>query len=671
MQSIEYSRRSFLRLSLVSLAGIAAAAACSQAPQVVEKEVTREVVKEVEKEVEKEVTQVVEKLVTAAPTEMKEAPELLGLVAAGKLPPLAERLPEKPLVFGVDVPLSEDFGIGKYGGTMYVSGTQIGHVREKYMLQANNSVTELLPDVAESYELSEDKKTLTFHLRKGMKWSDGSAFTADNFMFWWENEANNKELSPAGPPAHWKVGNEWSKFVKVDEHTLQIQFPAGYRPAMNLASNWQTLIMFIARPEYCYKWHVATNPDAEALAKEEGFDDWTQAYLFHSTNQRNCADVNIPSIGSFVETEIATDHSLFTRNPYSYEVDAEGNQLPYADSIYAIVADTKVATTKAVAGEFSVYRANAVDIPVFKENEAKGGFSVYQWKSPDGSDAQIAFNLNDKDPVLRAVFQDVRFRQAMSLAINREEINNTFFFGLGTIIQSTVSPNASYYKEEWGKAFIAYDPDQANALLDEMGLEWDAAHSLRLRPDGQPLQVVITWGYPSNGGAICELLKEYWSACGVGLEIREGGDYGLYTTKGSANEYSCTMWASDRTDELRCYLPGLQTKFNPLAEMYYAIEWERWHVSGGTEGEEPPAEWQEHFKNLDAWFMAVTDEDYQKYAELVWQFYSDQLVCIGLLGYGPVPIIVKNSLKNVPQVANIGDATNHFKTSYPQLWYFE
>jgi len=553
---------------------------------------------------------------------------------------------------------------------MYVNQLPFGHIREKYMMQANNATTDIFPYVAESWEVGEGYRSITFKLRKGMKWSDGSPFTVDNYMWYWENECLNPDLLPAGPAGYWYVNDTLTKFVKVDDFTLRLEFGGPYRPVLNLASNWQTLVMFIARPDYVKKWHIAENPDANELAKSEGFDDWTQAYLFHSSNQRNCADVNIPSVGTVVETEIETDHSTYTRNPYCFEVDAEGNQLPYFDAVYSYKLDAKVAATKAVAGEFGVYRASPADIPVLQQNAASAGYRVLQWQSADGADAQVSFNLNDKDPVLRAIFQDLRFRQAMSIAINRQEINEICFFGLGQPIQSTVSPNASFYKPEWSTAFAEYDPERANALLDEMGLEWDAAKKNRLRPDGQPLKVIITWGYPAQGNEISELLREYWEACGVGVEIREGGDYGLYTTKGNANEIQVSMWSSDRIDELRLYLPGTQTKFNPLAEMFYAMEWERWHINPET-GEEPPQEWKDFYEDYDAWFMAETEEEYKRLAERVFQFYSDQLVCIGLIGYGPVPIVARNELKNIPTVARIGDATNHFGTSLPQLWYLD
>jgi peptide/nickel transport system substrate-binding protein len=255
----------------------------------------------------------------------------------------------------------------------------------------------------------------------------------------------------------------------------------------------------------------------------------------------------------------------------------------------------------------------------------------------------------------------------MSLAINREEINDTLYFGKAMIIQSTISPECTFYKEEWGKAYVEYDPDQANALLDEMGLAWDAAKQWRLRSDGKPLGIVLQYNQEFPGAAY-ELVREYWEAVGMQVEIR-AIERSLYSTRDDANELDLGVWHSDRIEEIRCYMPR-STKFEPDS-MGYANEWAAWRNSDGAEGEEPPQEWQDQFALMDEWYTAATDEAYHDLAQQVWQFFSDQLVLIGTVGYPPQPALIKNGLKNVPEFAYRGDGANHLKTAWPQIWWWD
>ncbi len=666
------TRRDFIRLSTIGVAGALASACVQMTPEVIEKTV------EVEKEVEKEVI----KEVTPTPSPIHEAPELYGLVQAGELPPLEERLPATPkvrdMVNGTDGVHTGE--IGQYGGTLYQVAMGVGqffdiwHAREMYMLHPNNECNEVFPEVAEAYEFSDDYTELTFHLRKGLKWSDGAPFTVDDILFWWEEEQWNEEIRPEGPFGWWKVGGEWTVFEKVDDFTVKLKFPKPFRPALSQASNWQTLYHLFSQPaHYVKQWHIKFNPDADRLAQEEGYDHWWQAYNYHQNSFWNQGDTNIPEMGPWVADEFTTTYEIFKRNPYFFEVDPEGNQLPYIDEVYVyVVEDRELMTAKAVTGELSSYivHAEVRNMPLFKENEESGGYKTLEWvQSLAGHNGSFRFNLNHKDPVLREIFQDVRFRQAMSLALNREEINEKIYFGKGRIIQATVSPDCSYYKDAWGNAFIEYDPDGANELLDEMGLAWDADNQWRLRSDGDPLAIVMQYNQEFPG-AIFELIRDYWEAVGVKVELRPI-ERSLFETRHEANELDLVVWHIDRMEEIRCYMRGA-TKFNPDD---YATEWWTWWEAGGeAESEtavEPPEEWQEQFERREAWYMATTDQEYHDLAQEVWQFFSDQVVCIGTIGYPPQPALVKNGLMNVPEFAYRGDGANHLKTAWPQIWWWQ
>jgi len=611
------------------------------------------------------------------PEKYNEPPMLKTKVAAGILPPVEERLPEEPLVVE---PIEE---IGQYGGTLQEASLGPGTMWdpehgmiEQYMFQVDNTCTKVLPDVAKAYELSEDKKTLTIYLRKGMKWSDGAPFTADDIMFWWEDEANNKELSPAGPPTWWRIGGEFPKFEKVDDYTIRLRFPKPYPCVLGMISNWQTVQNLFYDPKhYLKKWHIKYNPNADELAKKEGYDHWWQAYPHH----RNCGwsawdHVGVPVVSPWMLEKITPTARIWVRNPYFYAVDTAGNQLPYIDKVVVTTCgDQEMVNMKTIAGElsFSGMMLSMDNYPLYQENAEKGDYRVLLWKLAEAEMLQFSFNLNHPDPVLRKIFQDIRFRRAMSLAINRDEINEVAYYGMAVPCQSTVSPDCSFYKKEWAEAYAQYDPEQANKLLDEMGLRWDEQHQYRLRPDGKTLSVTIEMveGLFPGMTKVCELIKEYWGKVGVKVNLKTV-ERAFHGQRIEAGVLDVGMWHSDRMEELRCYMPRA-TKFNPRSEMSWAVQWGLWRDTGGKSGEEPPEEWKRQWERMDRWYTAATREEYIRLAQEIFDFFAEQLVCIGTVGYGPAPIVVKNNLRNVVEKALYGDGPNWDKSVFPMQWFFK
>ena len=223
-------------------------------------------------------------------------------------------------------------------------------------------------------------------------------------------------------------------------------------------------------------------------------------------------------------TDITATYSLMERNPYFWAIDPAGNQLPYIDRLRVeVVNDQEGYNLKAIAGEIDIaqFGLEAANVSLYKENEEKGDYQLLMWKAPDGSEAAYGFNLTHTDPVLREIFQDIRFRQAMSLAINRDEINTLLYFDLGDVRQAAMNPDNSYYKQEWAERYVEYDPDRANALLDEMGLAWNGDGTVRMRPDGEPLRIRlwINQRRPTliNTG---ELVEAHWEAVGVDVDFQ-------------------------------------------------------------------------------------------------------------------------------------------------------
>lgn len=610
----------------------------------------------------------------------KQAPALIELVKAGTLPDVDQRLPVSPKVL-------ETESIGVYGGVLYQASLGINqyfdmaHVNEIYMFEPNNAGTATQPDAAESYEFSADAKTMTVHLRKGMRWSDGEPFTADDIIYRMVDEPSYKGLEHWSD-GMWKVAGLDSTFTKLDDYTVEIQFPAPFRPAASLISNWTALQTTFYNPKhYLEQFNPANNPDAEQMAKDAGFEFWYQAYAKHRDAVLNRAEIGCPTLGPYVLSEVNTTNVAWNRNPYYYAVDKEGNQLPYCDTEYMyVVENMELVKAKAMSGELTTFGAwfsQLADMPAFKQNESKGNYTTREWIMPTPGALNVAFNLTHKDPVLREIFNNLKFRQAMSIAINRQEIIDKLYFGKAEVFQVTVDKNCSFYKDEWGKAFAQYDVDEANKLLDEVGVAWDASKKFRVRPDGKPLQIVIHH-QPEYQPSVLEMVKGYWDAVGVQTDVKQIAR-DLYNTMGPANDLTVGVWNADRMIELRVFQPGV-TKFEPNSEMGYAHPWAIWRQTKGDESllqegqappEEPPQEWIDQFNLMDKWYTVTNDEDYKTVGQQVWQFFSDQLVLIGLYGYPVQPQVVKNGLMNIPVVANLDDGLNWFKSIHPEGFYWQ
>ncbi len=605
-----------------------------------------------------------------------EAPSLSELVKEGKLPPVEKRLPDEPLVY--EVPQ-----IGKYGGELRSACigpnaySDIEDMREFYLFRTDPFCTKIYPEIARKYEFSEDMKTLTIYLREGMKWSDGEPFTVDDILFWWEDEVLNDELYPVKPTI-WMPGGELAEFEKIDDYTLQIHFAVPYRPILGYIAYFGTLqSIFFDPAHYLKKWHIKYNPDANELAKEEGFDYWYQAFAFHRDRGPAQQDTKLPLLEPWILEKRSLIQRIYKRNPYFCGVDQAGNQLPYADRLVVdIIENEEVATMKLLGGELThggyAIGMKMENYTLYKENEKNGNYHVELWDTPLPAVVAFAFNLDHPDPVLREIFRDVRFRRAMSLAINRDEINEFAYLGTGTPMQATVHPSCSYYKEEWATAYANYDPEQANKLLDEMGLE-RGPDGFRLRPDGKPLAITLQYvmgaGMPGVN-TVCELAKNYWEKVGVKVACTEV-ERSFYHTRAHAGQLDVGIWMVERTLELRCYVPDL-TQWNPQASMGYAVPSKIWHDTGGESGEEPCEAVKAFFDAFDRWYLAVTDEEYKKRAEEVWDLQAQNLYLIGTVGFTKVPVALSNSLRNTPtKPLPFGDDMAWWGVTRGMTWFFE
>jgi peptide/nickel transport system substrate-binding protein len=622
------------------------------------------------------------------PKTFNEAPALAEMVKQGKLPPVQERIGQDPLVIK---PVHE---IGKYGGTWRRSftgpGDNLNGVRAgggaDFILYVDYTGQKAVPNIAKGWEVSPDGRTTTLSLRRGMKWSDGEPFTSDDFLFWYEDVDQNKELLPV-PVAMLTINGKPGVVEKVDTYTVRYRFPDPYfvlpellaysDPISGQAANGSDSFGGYMPAHYLKQFHpkYTAKADLDKAVAAANVDNWVNLFKQKSTWNLN------PELPVVSPWKIATPNtsSVWTleRNPYSIWVDTDGNQLPYIDKIQLTLGENlEVINLRAIAGEFDL-QARHIDIgkvPAYLENQDKGGYKLSINPMTSGSDYGIFFNLAyDAEPEVAKWFNTTDFRRALSLGIDREQINETFFLGIGTPGSAAPSETNKYNPgPEYRKLWATYDPKKANDMLDAIGLTSKDSDGFRLRTDGKGrlgLEVTTLGGQFVQYTQISEMVREHWKKIGIDLRVQEM-ERNLAIKRGAGNETQLLTWSNDGTDTLFINPTWM---FATDGTSWYSPAFGTWFQSGGKQGKEPPPRMREV---MDKWRQGFSapDEERVQLGKDMWKIALDEVWYIGVAGQaGAVEgtQVAKVDLGNVPErFANI-NATWPPSISRPVTFYWK
>lgn len=658
----QVSRREFMHLSALATAGVVIAAcapAGAPAPAAPAAEATKAPAAEAPA------------AAGAAPSTYSEAPMLAELVKAGKLPPVDERLPAKPLV----MPVAEK--VGTYGGTIRRGFKGVSdrwgptkHVDRLLVWFDQNLVQQ--PRIVESWELSDDAKVWTFHMREGMKWSDGEPLTTKAVDWWWKNYINNKDLIPGGVASNqsgaWVTGKDKTSMEVeiVDDYTFKFKY-ADPKPLLNLnlGRGWDAIFL---PGHYLAQYHMELTEDKaklEAEFKAKGVDTWANYFV----NDRFTWHMNPdrPVLGGW-RAKNALSEELFEmeRNPYFFAVDSSGQQLPYVDTITHRLFDTNdVFDLRIVNGEidFQGRHTNLANFTLYKDGEEKGGYKVLVGTSAGHPSVQL--NLTTKNEKLREFFNKRDVRIALSIAVDRNALNELVYDGLMTPRQYspvTVSPQAY---EKQANAYIEYDVEKANALLDGAGYSEKNADGMRVYPGTQDQISFTLEGIDGTGSQQEDFVNEiakYYKAVGVNAAYKFT-ERTLYTQHYQANEIEAGCWAGDRT-VVPLAAPIIWTAEQD--DRPWCPGWVHYRRSGDSDptSEKPP---DGHFvwKIWELWDAIQAEPNADKQNELFFQIldiWAEELPMIGYLGEGPALIIVKNGVHNYLPGMPVDDPTadEHF-----------
>lgn len=592
---------------------------------------------------------------TASWADLSESQFWQGEVDAGDLPPVMERVPSAPLVVDLQGKGRE---LGQQGGTLHTLITRTKDVRQMVVygyarLMGYNDSYEIQADILESMDI-EDGRKFTLNLRKGHKWSDGHPFTSEDFRYWWEDVANNPELSPAGPLEFLRVDGELPTVSFPDETTVIYEW-ANPNPQF-LQELAEARPPFIYRPAHFLKpMHVKYSEaaDLEEMIAAKRVRSWAALHN-KSDNMYKFDNPDLPTLQPWMlATKGGKSRFLFVRNPYYHRVDTAGTQLPYIDVVEMNVVSGGLVAAKANAGEVDLQARGLdfKDIAILKKGEKTGGYHTLLWGQGTSSQIAIYLNLNFNDDAWRDVMRDVRFRRALSMGIDRKIINKTLYFGLGNEGGMTMLPQSPFYKEENLKAWANYDADAANALLDEMGLTERDEDGVRLLPDGRPAWVVIeTAGERQEVENALQIIVDNWAALGIKLIMRPL-ERDILRNRVYSGESMAAVWFGWDNGLAQPYTsPDFVA---PQRQEFFAWPmWGQYHQTSGAAGEAPDMPEAIRLVELaDQWRHASTDEDRSKIWQEMVDIHAQQVYGIGLLSGARQPVVVNDKLMNVPEKA--------------------
>jgi peptide/nickel transport system substrate-binding protein len=595
----------------------------------------------------------------AAVSKYREAPQLAELVKSGKLPAVDQRLPDEPLV----VPVIDE--VGQYGGVwrrgFLGPNDANNYVRVIYdaLVRFSPDGSTIEPKIASGWEASKDYSAWTIKLRKGAKWSDGVAFNADDIMFWYNDVLLNKDLMPSIPS--WMKNQDGSTAVvdKIDDYSVRWSYknPATFFLAQlaNLDGGDRSYAVFLPA-HYLKKFHPKYTPqaDIDKLVADAKLPNWGQLFATKNAPPEN---PDRPTMGAWAPaTRVSEQIFQLKRNPYYIGVDKDGNQLPYLDEVqFKFFADAQALNLAVIAGELDMQERHIslANYPLLKENALKGKYQVITWPSFGGSDATLIFNQTffKKDAEIGGMLANRDFRIALSYAINRDQIKESAFLGVGEARQPVPAPWHPFYPgDAVAKKFTEFNPTEANRLLDSVGLSKKDAEGFRLLPSGKRavFELSVVPGQFGPWGDVAQLVAKDWEKVGVKINLQLR-DRTLHFALRDSNDIQVEMWNNDTT--AYPFTGNANTDVRVMNSISLGPLYRQWYNTSGKEGVEPTAEIKKLAELTDQGKSAAPDQQ-AKIAKDLFTLWVDQEYQVGTVGLTPMVqgvVVFNNAMRNIPK----------------------
>lgn len=588
-----------------------------------------------------------------------ESPILAELVREGKLPPVAERVGPEPCVLrGCD-------GVGTYGGTWVRLNGLLLENRMSYttLVRFSPHGFPIVPHLAKSWEVNADSTRWTFHLRRGVKWSDGAPFTARDILFWWRHEQNCAQL--VGEVLNILKVNGKTGDVLVDTNEpYRVVFvfpePNGMFLTRLATGGAQWLVH---TPEHYLRPYHPELGDAtliEAVMKKARLPNRAAVYRYMKSDENTSRPHLRPWMA---RSYVSSPPHTAVRNPYYWVVDEAGNQLPYIDRIFSESVSPDLVPVKAASGGVTCQARfiNYDDYTYLMEQRSAGGYQIYHWLAGERPSFVITFNLNRRTSpdhpdwaLKRALMNDIRFRQALSLAIDRSAVIRAECHGQTEPAQAAPGRNSPFFNEHAFHAFTEYAPDRANRLLDEVGLTRHDAEGYRTFQDGTRMVFYMDYVKGFTSDRSVQFVIDDWATVGIRTIPRQR-QRRLWSVEHAALMHDFTIG-------------GGGADYHPLAVQGAvpgggsAPAYAEWYLRGGLDGNpnaaggrtEPIPEGHPMRAAIAAYIDACRPSDLkeqQRAFDPAWEIVATNVWSIGLSTAPPALLVVKNGLRNVPRTA--------------------
>ncbi|MCG8351711.1 MAG: ABC transporter substrate-binding protein [Chloroflexales bacterium] len=594
-----------------------------------------------------------------APTTFTEAPMLAERVAQGLLPPVDQRLPAKPMVVQT---LRE---VGQYGGVWRMGmeeddGSMIAKsTLYEGLVRWNAEWTDVEPNLAESWQIENEGRKYTFKLHEGVKWSDGKLFTTADIAFWANEIRGNEDLHGDHPDWMQIVvdgQSEDAKVTLIDEYTISFEWSQPHGMFLQNLAIPSGIEMVHYQAEYAKQWHIDYNPDVVQIAEEQQLPSWVElwdekvAFEFGGIYSRN-QNPELPTLTPWLFTARLGDSQLFEgeRNPYYWKVDSAGQQLPYIDRLaFSLVSDREVLLLSALNGEIDLQDrriGGPANKAVLADSRERAGFDFFDTITDNMNELVISLNLSHKDPLKREIYNQKLFRQALSVAIDRQAINDLVYLSQSKPWQAAPRPESAFYDDEFATQFTEYNPDQANAWLDELGYT-RGADGMRVGPDGNTITIIVESDTQRDA---MDVVIENWEAVGIKAVFSQS-ERSLFRTRTKNNDHDATAWPGNSGLDMNVmqkpffYMPSGR-------ESHFGMGWFGWNQSPDDPlAVEPPEPIKQQFELHRQLGLTADPQKQRDLMRQILQIAKDEFLVIGTLlatnGYG----IVKNNIGNVPDV---------------------